>query len=74
MALLFRSGLKKTEDQKQDEHITEEIQLYVQKLLQELPTVQTQYNDFYNARESPELGTYKKSFELRKISVQKLDV
>ena len=41
MALLYRSGLKKTDDQKQDELITEEIQQYVQKLLQELPKLQT---------------------------------
>ena len=33
MALLFRSELKKTEDVRQDENITLEIQLYVQKLL-----------------------------------------
>ena len=54
LALLYRAELKKTDDMKQDEILTNEIQQYVQKLLQEMPAFKTDYKEFYDARESPD--------------------
>ena len=52
MALLLRRELGKTDDAQEDEALTRKIQDYILQLSEALPSIESDYNDFYNARET----------------------